>query len=91
MTLPTRARMSRNRQIEVLLLDAHFRQALAATRSLSRAGVQGPVQSPAAFRGRHGHQPLSRWCSFAAVVPDFAEDAAGRRRVRALLDEPRHA
>jgi predicted ATP-grasp superfamily ATP-dependent carboligase len=85
-TLPTRVRMSQNRQIEVLVLDAHFRQALAAMRSLARAGVQ--VGAVACHSEAWAPAFKSRWCSFAAVVPDFADDAGGYvDALGALLDE----
>jgi predicted ATP-grasp superfamily ATP-dependent carboligase len=79
--------MSQNRQIEVFVLDAHFRQALAAMRSLARGGVRvGAV----ACRSWASWAPAfkSRLCSFAAVVPDFTDDPEGYvDALRALLDE----
>src|ERR1700722_16972684 len=74
-------------QAEVLVLDADFRQALAAMRSLSRAGVSvGAV----ACRSEAAWAPAfrSRWCRLSAVVPDFNEDAEGYvDALLALLDE----
>jgi hypothetical protein len=58
----------------VLVLDAHFRQALAAMRSLSRSGINiGAV----ACKSEAAWAPAlkSHWCRLSAVVPDFAEDA----------------
>jgi predicted ATP-grasp superfamily ATP-dependent carboligase len=60
--------------VEVLVLDAHYRQALAAMRSLSRSGIHvGAV----ACRSEAAWAPAfkSRWCRLSAVVPDFDEDA----------------
>ena len=75
------------RPIDVLVLDAEYRQALAAMRSLARSGMKvGSVvcasdeNEALAFR--------SRWCRLRAVVPDFAQDATGYAdAIIALLDQ----
>jgi predicted ATP-grasp superfamily ATP-dependent carboligase len=57
-------------RIDALVLDGHFRQALACIRSLSRSGAEvGAV----ACESEAGWAPAlrSRWCRFAAAVPDF--------------------
>jgi predicted ATP-grasp superfamily ATP-dependent carboligase len=73
-TARSHGRASRPAQIEVLVLDADYRQALAAMRSLSRSGIDvGAV----ACKSEAPWAPAlkSRWCRMSAVVPDFAEDA----------------
>lgn len=74
-------------QVEVFVLDAHHRQAVASMRSLSRSGIDvGAV----ACRSVAAWAPAlkSRWCRLSAVVPDFVEDADSYvDAVIALLDE----
>jgi predicted ATP-grasp superfamily ATP-dependent carboligase len=82
-TLQSPAIVSRCPQIDVLLLDAENRQALACMRAYARLGLGvGAVacESDAwwapSFR--------SRWCSLSVAVPDFALSADAY--VDALLD-----
>lgn len=60
--------------LDVLLLDAHNRQALACLRTYARAGLRvGAVACAADAAGAPSFR--SRWCSLRTVVPDFATDA----------------
>src|SRR6266852_5212558 len=86
-TVPTRSRISPPPPIEVLVLDAHFRQALATMRSLAPAGI-GVGAVTCRSEALWAPALRSRWCSFGAVVPDFADDANGYvDALLALLDE----
>jgi predicted ATP-grasp superfamily ATP-dependent carboligase len=58
--------------IDVLLLDAHYRQAVTCLRAYTRAGLRvGAVacESEASW----APATRSRWCAAHATVPDFAE------------------
>src|SRR5205823_3837938 len=75
MTLPhstTRREVKARRrgEIDVLVLDAHYRQALAAVRALGRAGL---AVGAVACESDASWAPAlrSRWCRLAAIVPDF--------------------
>jgi predicted ATP-grasp superfamily ATP-dependent carboligase len=73
--------------LDVLVLDAHYRQALAAVRTLGRAGL---AVGAAACEAEAPWAPAlkSRWCRLATMVPDFDQEA--HRYVDAvisLLDE----
>ena len=62
--------------IDVLVLDAQFRQALSTLRTLSRAGLQvGAVACQTDVEGAIAQR--SCWCKLAAAVPDFAIDPDG--------------
>ena len=81
--LTIRTRSGARTPPEVLVLDAHHRQSLAAMRSLTRSGIDvGAV----ACRSEADRAPAlrSRWCRLGAIVPDFENDADGY--VDALLD-----
>jgi predicted ATP-grasp superfamily ATP-dependent carboligase len=59
---------------EVLVLDAQFRQSLAAMRSLSRSGIRvGAVVCKS--EARWAPALKSRWCRHQWIVPDFQDDA----------------
>lgn len=74
-------------ELDVLLLDGEYRQALAAMRVYARAGLR--VGSVACELDAGWAPSLrSRWCSLAATVPDFSTNADGYvNAVLALLDE----
>jgi predicted ATP-grasp superfamily ATP-dependent carboligase len=60
--------------LDVLLLDAQSRQALACLRAYARAGMRvGAVACSADAAGAPSFR--SRWCVLQAVTPDFAADA----------------
>jgi predicted ATP-grasp superfamily ATP-dependent carboligase len=86
-TVRSHAPSGQRAQVEMLVLDAQHRQALASMRSLSRAGIDvGAVacSSVAAW----APALKSRWCRLSAVVPDFVEDADRYvDAVIAILDE----
>jgi predicted ATP-grasp superfamily ATP-dependent carboligase len=74
-------------QLDVLLLDAQYRQTLACMRVFARSGLRvGAVAcSPDAWWAPSFR---SRWCSLSAVLPDFALGAdAYVDALLALLDE----
>jgi predicted ATP-grasp superfamily ATP-dependent carboligase len=57
--------------IQAFILDAQWKQGLVAVRSLGRAGIQvGAVDTTDDTAAFH-----SRWCSLAAVAPDFYGDS----------------
>jgi biotin carboxylase len=59
--------------LDVLILDAEYRQALAALRSLSRSGLRvGAVACQSEVDGALAFK--SRWCQLSAVAPDFSTD-----------------
>jgi predicted ATP-grasp superfamily ATP-dependent carboligase len=73
--------------IDVLVLDAHYRQSLAALQSLARSGLDVGI---VACRSEASWAPAlrSRFPQFTAVVPDFADDPNGYvEAVLGLLDE----
>jgi len=75
-TVTTQARTGNRTPPEVLVLDAHHRQALAAMRSLTRSGIDvGGV----ACRAEAVWAPAlqSRCCRLRAIVPDFEDDPDG--------------
>lgn len=83
-TVPRYVRPSCREQIDVVVLDAHYRQALAVMRSLGHSGINiGAV----ACRSEAEWAPAfkSHWCRLRAVVPDFADGYVDG--VVALLDE----
>jgi predicted ATP-grasp superfamily ATP-dependent carboligase len=73
--------------LDVLLLDAQNRQALACLRAFARASMRvGAVACAADAAGAPSFR--SRWCALQAVAPDFAADAnAYVDAVLALLRE----
>jgi predicted ATP-grasp superfamily ATP-dependent carboligase len=77
MMIPTRTNHAEGRQeVDVLVLDAQFRQALSAMRSLSKSGVRvGAIVCRS--EADNAIAQRSRWCRMSAVVPDFAQDPAG--------------
>ena len=73
--------------LDVLLLDAQYRQTLACMRVYARSGLRvgTAVCEPDAW---WAPSTRSRWCSLSAVVPDFAQGAdAYVDALLALLDE----
>jgi len=81
------SKIRRRSQIDVLVLDAHYRQALAAVRALGRAGI---AVGAVACQSEASWAPAlkSRWCRFAATVPDFGHKGDGYvDAVLRLLDE----
>src|SRR5262245_2670870 len=83
----SRSRYGQGTPPEVVVLDAQYRQSLAAVRSLGRSGISvGAV----ACRSDADWAPAlrSRLCGFEAVVPDFKDDADGYATAIAdLLDQ----
>lgn len=80
-------RRSTRRDVDVLLLDAQFRQALVAARSL---GVSGLSVATACCEAQARWAPAahSRWVDLNAVVPDITTNAKGYvDGVLRLLDE----
>jgi predicted ATP-grasp superfamily ATP-dependent carboligase len=76
------AALGRAKELDVLVLDAEYRQALAALRSLGSAGFR----VGAVVCASEAHDSLatrSRWCVWHDVVPDFA--ANPRAYVDAIL------
>jgi predicted ATP-grasp superfamily ATP-dependent carboligase len=60
--------------LDVLILDAQYRQALTCMRVFSRAGLRvGTVACQSDAEGAPAFR--SRWCRLRAVVPDVADDA----------------
>jgi predicted ATP-grasp superfamily ATP-dependent carboligase len=82
-TVRSRGRAGPRAYVEVLVLDAEHRQALAAMRSLSRSGI-GVGAVACASQAPWAPAFRSRWCRWSAVVPDFDEDADSY--VDALVD-----
>ena len=61
--------------LDVLVLDAENRQALASVRTYGRAGLRpGAVACAAEAAGAATFR--SRWCQVSAVVPDITSDAS---------------
>jgi predicted ATP-grasp superfamily ATP-dependent carboligase len=86
-TITTRARPGWRAGAEVLVLDAHYRQSLAAMRSLSRSGI-GVGAVACGSRGTWAPALHSHWCRLGAVVPDFRGGADHYvDAIIALLDE----
>jgi predicted ATP-grasp superfamily ATP-dependent carboligase len=77
----------RRAEIEVLVLDGHFRQAVAALHSIARRGIGVGVVAGAS-EAEWAPALRSRWRRMSAVVPDFDEYADGYvDAVLELLDE----
>ena len=75
-TVAAPAVRTRPATIDVLVLDAQYRQALSTMRTLSRRGLRvGAVACQSDVRGALAFS--SRWCRFRSVVPDFSTDPAG--------------
>jgi predicted ATP-grasp superfamily ATP-dependent carboligase len=71
---PAAPRSTRAPSLDVLLLDAQNRQALACLRAYARAGLRvGAVACTAEAAGAPSLR--SRWCALQSVVPDFSADA----------------
>src|SRR6266571_21916 len=65
--------------VDVLLLDAENRQALAAMRAYARAGLMvGAIAC--ASEAWWAPSLRSRWCSLRATVPELSTDADGYAR-----------
>ncbi len=62
--------------LDVLLLDAHYRQTLAALRVYGRAGLRVGVVA-CETDGSWAPSARSRWCSFQALAPNFSDDPEG--------------
>ncbi|HEV2239157.1 MAG TPA: hypothetical protein VGR57_21050, partial [Ktedonobacterales bacterium] len=60
--------------LDVLLLDAQNRQALACLRAYARAGLRvGALACASDAAGAPSFR--SRWCALQAVAPDFATES----------------
>ncbi len=82
-----RRRLAGPVQLDMLLLDAQYRQTLACMRVYARSGLRvgAVVCAPDAW---WAPSTRSRWCSLSAVVPDFAQDAGSYvDALLVLLDE----
>lgn len=66
-------RTTTSQPLDILVLDAQTRQALACTRTFAHAGRRvGTVACASEAAGAPTFR--SRWCSLSAVVPDLTED-----------------
>ncbi|MGH2345187.1 MAG: ATP-grasp domain-containing protein, partial [Chloroflexota bacterium] len=76
-----------DRRIDVLLLEGHYRQALACMRTYGRFGLRvGAVVCES--EAWEASNLKSRWCSLSAVLPDFTDRAAEfGSALLTLLDE----
>ncbi len=74
------------RQVDVLLLEGHYRQALACMRTYGRLGLRvGAVVGES--NAWQASSLKSRWCSLSAIVPDERQAEAFASALLALLDE----
>jgi predicted ATP-grasp superfamily ATP-dependent carboligase len=71
---PARPDQAAEQPLDVLLLDAQNRQALACLRAYARAGLRvGALACVSDAAGAPSFR--SRWCALQAVAPDFATNA----------------
>ena len=73
MTARTKQRKTPADRIDVLVLDAEYRQSLTCMRAFGRSGLR--VGAAATQSGAWAPSFRSRWCSMSALVTGFARDA----------------